>query len=75
VHHGIPKGLHSFWERPKGYLAFLGRICPEKRPGLAIEIARRAGKKIRIAAKVDKADKEYFERDIKPCYPALMLSF
>ncbi len=66
VHHGIPKDLHSFWERPKGYLAFLGRICPEKRPDLAIEIARRAGEKIRIAAKVDKADKEYFERDIKP---------
>ena len=66
VHHGIPKDLHKFSERPEGYLAFLGRISPEKRPDLAIEIARRAGKKIRIAAKVDKADKEYFKREIEP---------
>ena len=43
------------------YLAFLGRISPEKRPDRAIEIAKRTGIPLKIAAKVDKADEEYFE--------------
>ena len=45
-----------------GYLAFLGRISPEKRPDRAIEIASRAGAELKIAAKVDKVDQAYFER-------------
>jgi glycosyltransferase involved in cell wall biosynthesis len=66
VHHGLPPDLLSFHERPAGYLAFLGRISPEKRPDRAVEIARRAGLELRIAAKVDKADQAYFERVIQP---------
>ena len=53
--------------RPSGdYVAFLGRISPEKRADRAIEIARRAGMKIRIAAKVDAADRDYFQTQIEP---------
>ncbi len=67
VHHGLPTNLHSpFLNSEGGYLAFLGRICPEKRPDRAIEIAKRAGLHLRIAAKVDLADRQYFETAIKP---------
>jgi glycosyltransferase involved in cell wall biosynthesis len=66
VYHGLPRGLHRFSPVPKGgYLAFLGRIAPEKRPDRAIEIARRTGLKLKIAAKVDAADRDYFEREIR----------
>ena len=51
-----------FSETPDDYLAFLGRISPEKRVDRAIEIARRAGMPLRVAAKIDAADREYFER-------------
>jgi glycosyltransferase involved in cell wall biosynthesis len=67
VHHGLPADLHPFSPRAwGGYLAFLGRICPEKRPDLAIEIARRAGMPLKIAAKVDRVDQVYFEERIRP---------
>jgi glycosyltransferase involved in cell wall biosynthesis len=66
VPHGLPQDLL----RPTGarpdYLAFLGRICPEKRPDLAIKIARAAGVKLKIAAKVDRVDEDYFQTVIKP---------
>jgi glycosyltransferase involved in cell wall biosynthesis len=54
-----------------GYLAFLGRVSPEKGLDTAIEIARRAGRRLRIGAKVDHADREYFERELAPllCQP------
>src|SRR5690606_10099866 len=52
--------------RPAGYLAFLGRISPEKRVDRAIEIARHLNMPLRIAAKIDKVDREYFESTIKP---------
>ena len=67
VHHGLPENLLR--PLPGGtpeYLAFLGRICPEKRPDLAIAIARACGMKLKIAAKVDRADQEYFEAVIRP---------
>jgi glycosyltransferase involved in cell wall biosynthesis len=51
---------------PGAYLAFLGRIAPEKRPDHAIEIAKRVGIPLRIAAKVDPADQEYFRSEIEP---------
>jgi len=51
---------------PGKYLAFLGRISPEKRPDIAIEVARRVGIPIKIAAKVDVVDRDYFETVIKP---------
>ena len=71
VYHGIPKDLLPFSPRPRDdYLAFLGRISPEKRPDRAIEIAARAGLPLKIAAKVDKADKDYWEEVIEPMIKA-----
>jgi glycosyltransferase involved in cell wall biosynthesis len=66
VPHGLPEDLYEFRKGVGGYLAFLGRISPEKRVDRAIEIARRSGRRLRIAAKVDRADTEYFERQIGP---------
>ena len=66
VYHGLPKDLYDFNDVPGEYLAFVGRICPEKRVDHAIEIARRADLPLKIAAKVDKVDREYFENVIKP---------
>lgn len=67
VHHGVPATLYPFAPAPAGgYLAFLGRISPEKRPDRAIRIARRAGLPLRIAAKVDAVDHAYFRELIEP---------
>jgi glycosyltransferase involved in cell wall biosynthesis len=66
VYHGLPKDLLDFHPQPDDYLAFLGRISREKRADRAIEIAKRAGMRLKIAAKVDDADREYFEREIEP---------
>jgi glycosyltransferase involved in cell wall biosynthesis len=66
VYHGLPEDLYTFREEPGGYLAFLGRISPEKRVDRAIEIARRIGMPIKIAAKVDNVDKDYFEDVVEP---------
>ncbi len=66
VHHGLPPGLLTPQPGPRGYLAFLGRICPEKSPDRAIRIARAAGVKLKIAAKIDRMDREYFETRIRP---------
>jgi glycosyltransferase involved in cell wall biosynthesis len=66
IYHGIPSSLLSFSPKPGKYLAFLGRISPEKRPDIAIDVARRAGIPLRIAAKVDVVDRDYFETVIKP---------
>lgn len=68
VHHGLPENLYTLNETPKNYLAFLGRISPEKRVEDAIELAKRVGIPLKIAAKVDKADREYFETLIKPSF-------
>jgi glycosyltransferase involved in cell wall biosynthesis len=66
VYHGLPENGLSFSPNPEGYLAFLGRICPEKGLDRAIEIARGAGLALKIAAKVDAVDRHYFESVIKP---------
>lgn len=67
VYHGLPRDLLSFSARPRaGYLAFLGRISPEKRPDRAIEIAARAGMPLKIAAKIDRADEDYWDTLIEP---------
>jgi glycosyltransferase involved in cell wall biosynthesis len=66
IHHGIPPDLHRPSFEQGSYLAFLGRISPEKRPDRAIRIARAAGIPLKIAAKVDKVDEEYFRNDILP---------
>ena len=62
VHHGLPERLLLPGFGAGGYLAFLGRISPEKAPDAAIRIAAAAGMKLKIAAKVDKVDQAYFER-------------
>jgi glycosyltransferase involved in cell wall biosynthesis len=66
VHHGLPRELYPFEPRPGDYVAFVGRMSPEKRVDRAIEIARRAGLPLKIAAKIDPAERAYFERDIAP---------
>jgi glycosyltransferase involved in cell wall biosynthesis len=67
VHHGLPRNLLKPTFDPRGgYFAFLGRISPEKRVDRAIEIARAVGFRLKIAAKVDAVDVEYFESTIKP---------
>ncbi len=67
VYNAIPKDILPFSPSPKGgYLAFLGRISPEKRPDRAIEIAARAGLPLLIAAKIDKADQVYWKDVIQP---------
>jgi glycosyltransferase involved in cell wall biosynthesis len=65
IYHGLPLQLQPFRATPEDYVAFVGRISPEKRLDRAIEIARRAGLELRVAAKIDAADVEYFEREIK----------
>jgi len=66
VHHGLDEGLYRPSFSPGGYLAFLGRISPEKRPDRAIALATRTGLPLKIAAKVDAADRVYFDEKIEP---------
>jgi len=66
VYHGLPRDLHTFRERPSDYLAFLGRISPEKRLDRAIEIARRAGRKLKVAAKIYPEERDYYTQVIEP---------
>jgi glycosyltransferase involved in cell wall biosynthesis len=66
VYHGVPADAYRFVAAPSNYLAFLGRISPEKRVDRAIEIAKRAGMPLKIAAKVDKVDEEYVNAEIRP---------
>jgi glycosyltransferase involved in cell wall biosynthesis len=66
VPHGLPPASLRFGEGRGGYFAFLGRIAREKRLDRAIEIARRAGRRLLVAAKIDPADAEYHEREIAP---------
>jgi glycosyltransferase involved in cell wall biosynthesis len=75
VHHGLPKDLHFGRFEPGKYLAFLGRISPEKGVEMAIEIALRAGMPLRIAAKVDCADREYFRAVVAPLLERPGISF
>ena len=66
IYHGLPPNLFRFHSDPGDYLAFLGRISPEKRVDRAIEIAKRARKPLKIAAKVDRADRRYFKSVVEP---------
>jgi glycosyltransferase involved in cell wall biosynthesis len=65
VPHGLPENLFTPQPVTPGYLAFLGRISPEKRLDIAVEIAARSGIPLKIAAKIDNADRDYFEANIK----------
>lgn len=62
IHHGLPLGLYEFQRKVGDYFVFIGRISPEKRADRAIEIARRAGRKLKIAAKVDEYDLPYYRK-------------
>ena len=75
VHHGLPRDLYSFHPQQGQYLAFLGRIAPEKCPDRAIAIATRAGIPLRIAAKVDPADRDYFRERIEPLLDHPLVEF
>jgi glycosyltransferase involved in cell wall biosynthesis len=76
VAHGVREDLYRFTAAPEGgYLAFLGRISPEKRPDRAIAIAKRAGLRLKIAAKVDAADRAYFERVVEPLLADPLVEF
>ncbi len=66
IHHGLPADLLKFNEQPEGYLAFLGRISPEKGPDIAIRLAQAAGMKLKIAAKVSRGHTKYFKEKIEP---------
>ena len=66
IYHGLPMDEIRASNQPGGYLAFLGRTSPEKGLDEAIGIAQRSGMPLKIAAKVDPVDKEYFEREIQP---------
>lgn len=68
VYHGLPPDLYQFQKNPKNYFAFVGRISPEKRLDRAIEIALSCDTSLYVAAKIDKADQEYFEQCIKPSF-------
>src|SRR5690606_2822941 len=75
VHHGLPIDLYRPSFEPGRYFAFLGRISPEKRPDRAIAIAQEVGVPLKIAAKVDKADEEYFKREIEPLLDHPLVEF
>jgi glycosyltransferase involved in cell wall biosynthesis len=75
VYHGLPANLYSFHEQAQDYFAFVGRISPEKRCDRAIEIALACGTPIRIAAKVDDADKAYFQEKIEPLLDHPLVTF
>jgi glycosyltransferase involved in cell wall biosynthesis len=66
VHHGLPRDLHTFRDRPGDYLAFLGRISPEKRLDRAIEIARQTNMPLKVAARIYPEDQDYYGTIIKP---------
>ena len=66
VYHGLPDDLYAYRGEPGTYFAFVGRISPEKRVDRAIEIAKRLGMPLKIAAKVDEVNREYFEGVVEP---------
>ena len=76
VPHGIPPSRYEAGGRPSGgYLAFLGRFSPEKRPDLAIRLAQRAGIPLKMAAKVDAADAAYFDAVVRPLLDDPLVEF
>jgi len=75
VPHGLPNELYRLGSGEGAYLAFLGRIAPEKGPERAIAIANRAGLPLQIAAKVDKVDRDYFQHTIEPLFQNPLVEF
>jgi glycosyltransferase involved in cell wall biosynthesis len=76
VHHGLPLDLyHPPAEPRRDYLAFVGRMSPEKRPDRAIEIAERAGMALHMAAKIDPTEEVYFRREVQPLLQAAHVNY
>jgi glycosyltransferase involved in cell wall biosynthesis len=75
VYNGTDIKNLEFNDKPKDYFAFLGRMSPEKGPVQAIQIAKKAGVKLKMAAKVDAVDKEYFEKEVKPLVDGKQIEF
>src|SRR5213083_904439 len=75
VYHGLPADIYRFRPDPGSYLAFLGRISPEKRVDRAIEIAKQVGMPLKIAAKIDLVDQNYFEGEIAPLLRNSLVEF
>ena len=75
VYNGIPADLYTFQPKPGDYLAFLGRMSPEKGPEQAIEIALKAGMPLKMAAKVDAVDRDYFTSRIEPLLKHPLIEF
>jgi glycosyltransferase involved in cell wall biosynthesis len=75
VLHGMDASIYKFHPKSEGYLAFLGRISPEKRPDRAIKLAIESGKRLKMAAKVDKADEQYFLEKIEPMMHHPLIEF
>ncbi len=75
VYHGLPNDLYNFNKKGGGYLVYVGRISPEKKVDSAINIALKAGIPLKIAAKVDRADREYFEAEIRPLLKNSLVEF
>ena len=75
VHHSVDVASFPFYREPGDYLAFVGRISPEKRPDRAIEIAKMTGIPLKIAAKVDPTDRAYFEEVIEPLLHHPLIEF
>ena len=75
IYHGLPERLLTPLPMKRDYLAFLGRIAPEKAVDRAIRIAQRAGIPLKIAAKVDNADRDYFEAQIRPLLDSPLVEY
>lgn len=75
VLHGLPPDLFSFSPKPAGYLAFIGRICPEKGVDRAVHIAEALNKPLRVAAKIGKSDRDYYEAQIAPLFDHPLVDF
>jgi glycosyltransferase involved in cell wall biosynthesis len=75
IYHGVPADTYQFRAEPGSYLAFLGRISPEKRVDRAIKIARQVQIPLKIAAKVDRVDKDYFEGVVEPLLRDSLIEF
>ena len=75
VYHGLPQNLLKPNYVPEGYLAFLGRITPEKGPEIAIQLSRAAGIPLKIAAKIDRVDQAYFDTKVRPLIDGKEIEF
>ena len=75
IHHGVPEQLYIFHGRDGMYLAFLGRLCQRKGPDRAIQIARQAGMKIKVAGNVLPGDQEYFDQVLAPLFQDPLVEF